>query len=155
MKAETAAQKFAKLMGLEEHVENSSFKKQELKSKAYRSPTDIGVEEADIQSYRRAEGLYYFLQAPALFTARVCKNCGDGFLVSRKNVAHCSASCVKKSLAKLGIEWTRYGEFEAMVKDVWNDNEPLIITHPEQIQAVLDRLKTATPMDTITEKESV
>ena len=146
MKAETAEQRLAALLGL-----SDKFQPKDPKKKTTNSPTNIAIEEADLQKQRRIEGVYYFLQAPDLFSTRVCKNCHEPFLVSRRNVAHCSYTCLKSSLLKLGIEWTRDGDYIELAKDVWDNNEPLIITKVDQIQTILNKIKTATVLDTVTD----
>lgn len=147
MKQVTVANKLAELLGITD-ADTSHFEEKEAKksqAKKHYSPTQIAVYEDELQKFREAEGLIYFLQAPELFKPNTCKQCGEGFLVSRQNVSHCSYLCVQKHLAALGIEWSRYGKFEELAQDfsVWNGNEPLIIRHLDRIRAVLDRLSNA------------
>lgn len=120
MKVETKQERLNRLLGISEKV-------QEL---ATRSTGKIfGITEDEIQEFREVQGLYYFLQAPALFTPKVCKHCGEPFLVSRKYVAFCSYTCIQKSLAEQGIQWRKGQDLEALAQDpqVYQGNEPLWI----------------------------
>lgn len=131
MKKETAEAKFAALFGLQEQT-------QELKIKS--TGKLLGVTEDEIQKYREAQGLWYFLQAPALFTMKRCKreSCGEIFAVSRKYVAYCSHECIRLSLLDQGIKWSKAGDFEVLAQDpdVWEGNEPIWIR-----QSVLEKLE--------------
>jgi hypothetical protein len=124
MKKETAAAKFEALFGIKEQVE-------EVKIKS--TGKIIGVTEEEIQKYREAQGLWYFLQAPALFTMKKCKreNCGEIFAVSRKYVAFCSYDCLRLDLKDQGIDWNRSRNYdiELLVQDpdVYDGNEPIWI----------------------------
>ena len=140
MKNETMAAKLAELFGIDPSLaEKSHAVKAEKKPEKPKNTTrNIGVDELETQSFRAGEGLYYFLIAPELFSTVICKNCNEAFLVSRRNVAHCSSTCLRESLRKLGIEWSRYGDWEGIARDVYGGNEPLIIKNPERIRAILD-----------------
>lgn len=144
MKQETAAAKFAALFGIEEKVE-------EVKVRS--TGKLIGVSEDEIQKYREAQGLWYFLQAPALFTMKKCKreNCGEIFAVSRKYVAFCSYDCIRLDLKDQGIDWNRRRNYdiEALVMDpdVYEGNEPIWIR-----ESVLQKLRE---MDTLTSTQPI
>lgn len=111
----------------------------------------VGVTEAEIQEFREAQGLVYFLLAPQLFTPRLCANpdCGEPFMVSRKHVSYCSYSCIKISLNKLGLTFSKGNDLEALAQDsqVYNGNEPLWIRQPtlvkaaEMLQTLLEPIK--------------
>lgn len=136
MKPETRAKKLAALLGLEEVFE----KVVEAKNSVNKV---VPVREDEIQNFREAQGFRYFLQAPALFEAKVCRHCGEGFLVSRKNVAFCSWSCIKLDLAEQGVEWRKADDQEsivAMVNRVYDGNEPIWIRNIPQIRKVLEEL---------------
>lgn len=122
MRKTTQENKLNALLGLTE-------KAVEVKAKSTGKIT--GVSEEEIQNFREAQGLIYFLQAPALFTPRTCNYCGEPFLVSRRNVAYCSYQCIKNSLAAVGIKWSKDGDLEALAMDpqVYNGNEPLWVRH--------------------------
>ena len=123
MKAETVAAKLNALFG-DAFVE----KVQEVKAKS--TGKVVGVSEEDIQGFRQAQGILYFLEAPALFTYKICGHCGADFFVSRKNVKFCSYTCIKLELRKNGFEWRKGNDIEALVMDpqVYNGNEPIWIT---------------------------
>lgn len=97
-----------------------------------------GVSEDEIQNFRQAQGLVYFLQAPALFHAKKCKHCGEPFLVSRMFVALCSYTCIRKDLEARGFKWTKGEDIEEVVKDpqVYDGNEPIWIRQPQLSQAL-------------------
>lgn len=124
MKKETAAAKFEALFGIQQQAE-------EVKIKS--TGKVIGVSEDEIQKYREAQGLWYFLQAPALFTMKKCRreNCGEIFAVSRKYVAFCSYDCLRLDLKDQGIDWnkSRNYDIELLVQDpdVYDGNEPIWI----------------------------
>lgn len=122
MKAETAAAKLNALFG-DAFVE----KVKEVKVKT--TGRVVGVSEEEIQDFREIQGILYFLQAPALFTYKVCGHCEADFFVSRKNVKFCSYKCIKLELRKNGFEWRKGNDIEALVMDpqVYDGNEPLWI----------------------------
>lgn len=105
----------------------------------------VGITEPEIQEFREAQGLVYFLQAPALFSPRVCANpdCGEPFMVSRKHVAFCSYTCIKANLARLGFTFTKGNDLEALANDpqVYEGNEPIWIRQRTLIKA-LETLQT-------------
>jgi hypothetical protein len=117
MKAETAQEKLNRMLGL------APEKVAEVKAKT--TGKVVEVSEDDIQEFREAQGLLYFLKAPELFTYKVCKHCGDGFLVSRMYVGFCSYTCIRKELEKDGIKWRKGNDIEALVADVYEGNEPI------------------------------
>lgn len=137
MKKETAEAKLAALLGIQHKVE-------EIKIRS--TGKLIGVSENEIQKYREAQGLWYFLQAPALFTMKTCqrRECGEVFAVSRKYVAFCSYDCIRKSLADQGLKWKKGEDLEALAQDpdVYDGNEPIWVR-----ESVLKKLRE---MDTLT-----
>lgn len=98
----------------------------------------VGVTEEEIQEFREAQGLIYFLQAPALFTPKICPECEERFMVSRQYVKYCSYQCIKTSLVKIGIKWSKGKDLERLAQDpqVFDGNEPLWIR-----QSVLMKLE--------------
>lgn len=128
MKPETKLSKLNALLGIPEE------KVAEIKTKS--TGKVIGITEDQIQHFRELQGLVYFLQAPKLFTPKQCKHCGEHFLVSRKYVALCSYTCIKKSLEEIGITWTKDNDIEVLVDKVYEGNEPLWIREP-----ILSKLK--------------
>lgn len=138
MKRETTAAKMAKLLGLE-HKVPEKLKPQTEKKKNYGF---VPVNEDELQHFRAAQGLYYFFQAPELFTAKICKHCGESFLVSRKFVAFCSYTCIEKDLESIGIKWRKGQDFEALALDpeVYAGNEPIWVRNLDRIQDLLDSL---------------
>ena len=118
MRKSTRANKLNELLGISAKVAEVAVKK---------TGKIVGITEEEIQEFREMQGLHYFLQAPALFTPKVCKHCGEGFLVSRKYVAFCSYTCIRKELSEQGIEWTKGNDIEALVASVYDGNEPLWI----------------------------
>jgi len=109
-----------------------------------------GVTEAEVQTFREAQGIIYFLQAPALFTPKTCKHCGANYLVSRMFVAFCSYTCIKKDLETRGFRWDKGRDIEQVIMDpqVYDGNEPIWIREPQLSKAleVLTNL-LATPRD--------
>lgn len=104
-----------------------------------------GISEDEIQDFREAQGLVYFLQAPALFQSKVCKHCGEPFLVSRLYVAFCSYTCIRKDLESRGfLRWEKGHDLEALANDpeVYEGNEPIWIRNPKlsQVLAILKEL---------------
>ena len=130
MKKETVDNKLNALLGIKTEVV------EEIKVRY--SGKVVGISEEEIQTFREAQGILYFLQAPALFTAKVCPHCKETFLVSRKYVSYCSYTCIRKSLNEQGIEWKKGDDLEALAGDpqVYNGNEPIWISN-----RVLERLK--------------
>lgn len=135
MKTETYKAKLAALLGLTEVHEATK------EAEANRN-RPIPISETQIQSFRAAQGLSYFLQAPKLFTAKTCKHCGENFLVSRKYVQFCSYTCIQKDLEERGIRWTKGEDFEALANDpqVYDGNEPIWIRNLPQVQTALEYL---------------
>ena len=118
MKRETKQNKLNALLGIVEKVEDY---------KAKSTGNIVGISEDEIQEFREIQGLIYFLQAPTLFDAKKCPHCGEFFIVSRKYVAYCSYTCIKKSLEEVGINWTKDQDLEALAVDpqVYGGNEPI------------------------------
>lgn len=146
MKMETTANKLAELLGISQEVvaqskvvvEAAKNKKQP-KGKTSKHPIDIGVSEDEIQSFRAAQGLFYFLQAPELFSLKTCKHCSAEFLVSRKYVAFCSYTCIKASLNEIGIAWTKGDDIESLANDpqVYDGNEPIWVRNVDRIRSII------------------
>lgn len=122
MKKETAADKLNALFG-----DKFVAKVKEVKAKT--TGRVVGVSEEEIQEFREVQGILYFLQAPALFTHKVCTHCGEHFYVSRKYVKFCSYTCMKLEMRKQGFEWRKGNDIEALVLDpqVYDGNEPIWI----------------------------
>ena len=149
MKQTTTVNKLAALLGIaEDTAAQSKHVVEEAKSKAKvkrgvkqitKHPVDIGVSEDEIQSFRAAQGLHYFLQAPELFSLKTCKHCGASFLVSRKYVAFCSYTCIKASLNEVGIAWNKGDDIESLANDpqVYEGNEPIWVRNIDRVKQVL------------------
>lgn len=118
MKLETKMQKLNEMLGISDKV-------QEIQNR--KNGRVVGVTEEEIQEFREVQGIIYFLQAPKLFTFKICKHCKQDFAVSRKYVACCSYTCIRKDLESQGFEWRKGHDIEGLVQDphVWNENEPL------------------------------
>lgn len=142
MKKETQLDKLNALLGITKQVE-------EVKIKS--TGNTVGISEETIQKWREIQGIIYFLQAPALFSSKTCKNCNTKFLVSRLYVAFCSYDCITESLRKLGITWEKGSNPEALALDpqVYDGNEPIWIQQP-----TLSRLKEILQEFTNPETES-
>lgn len=123
MKKDTVAAKLNALFG-----EQFAQKVEEVKVKT--TGKVVGISEEEIQNFREVQGILYFLEAPALFTYKVCGHCGADFFVSRKTVKFCSYMCIKLELRKQGFEWRKGNDIEALVLDpqVYDGNEPIWIT---------------------------
>lgn len=144
MKAETRAAKLAALLGISEVVEKHVEKKNNRNK-------FVEVPEDKIQDFRAAQGLIYFLQAPELFKMRLCswRECQQPFAVSRQFVSVCSYTCLKDSLADIGIDWNRDGtsdreKIEMTIDGIWEGQEPLWIREPmlTRLQERLSLLST-------------
>lgn len=141
MKKETTLDKLNAILGLTKQAE-------EVKVKA--SGKTLGISEHEIQTWREIQGIIYYLHAPHLFQPKICKNCGTRFVVSRLYVAFCSYLCIKESLRKMGIEWSRDREdYEILVtSNVYEGNEPIWIRESNllKLKGMLDELfKLETP----------
>lgn len=138
MKKETTAKKLAALLGLTEVHEKVEEKKKQ------RQGIIEGITEEEIQNFREAQGIIYFLQAPALFQYKVCKECGADFFVSRLYVAFCSYSCIRNNLNKMGFEWKKGHDIEALIADpeVYKGNEPVWITQLPSLRKALETITT-------------
>lgn len=112
----------------------------------------VGVTEDEIQDFRAAQGLVYFLQAPELFQAKVCKHCGAGYLVSRLYVAFCSYTCIRISLEEQGFSWRKGQDIEALIPDVYEGNEPIWVRNLPTLRIALEKLTSvgspSSPVDT-------
>lgn len=144
MKNKSLAEKrMLEALGLTEEKEKVEAKKQKAKSSKIQ-----GVSEEEIQEFRAAQAVVYFLQAPELFTPKVCKHCEAVFVVSRRDVAFCSYTCIKASLKELGIEWRRgialEVAIEEAIKHVYDGNEPLWIKNVDRLRKVLNKLSSET-----------
>ena len=134
MKKETYANKLAELLGISE--EKEKYEKQH----AVRQGNLAEITEEQIQTFREAQGITYFLRAPALFQYKECKHCGAHYLVSRLYVAYCSYTCISKSMEELGITWSRKGNIDALIHEVYDDQEPIWIRNIEQLESALEKL---------------
>jgi hypothetical protein len=142
VKRETTQEKLLALLGLTEVAK-------EVKERA--TGRVMGITEEEIQSYREIQGMIYFLQAPQLFTAKVCPNCDTPFVVSRKQVGFCSYVCIAESLRKMGIEWSKEKDLDALVLDpqFYNGNEPIWIRRSNllRIQEIVGTLLEKLPVE--------
>lgn len=138
-KKDTYANKLAALLGLQEVKQETD------KQKAARKGNTQGISEDEIQTFREAQGIIYFLQAPSLFQHKVCKHCGSDFLVSRLYVAYCSYTCIKKSLNEQGLDWRKGSDLEALAQDkqVYEGNEPIWIRNLPQLRLALEKLNSS------------
>lgn len=107
----------------------------------------LGVSEAELNSYREAQAISYFLRAPELFSPKTCPHCGEHFLVSRQFVAFCSYTCIYKDLQEKGIDWSRktkegFDIDETYIDRIYEGNEPLWIRQSgiDAIRKVLDSI---------------
>ncbi len=142
MKKETYANKLAEILGLQEVVDTSQFSD---KPVSKRSKRFAGLSEDEITKYREGTALYYFFQAPELFQPRVCRHCESPFLVSRHQVVFCSYDCLEREIEKVaGVKWSRHGDMELMVKEVYDGNEPLIIRNLERIDKIIEQAHQST-----------
>jgi hypothetical protein len=98
------------------------------------------VSEEEIQEFREAQGIIYFLKAPQLFKSKICNNCGNHFIVSRLYVASCSYHCIAAELLKLGIVWKKHHDVEALVQSVYEGNEPIWINNLDRLRKALEML---------------
>lgn len=128
-KPTAAENKLNALLGLTEKVEEVQ---------ANSNGSFYGVSEAEIENFRQAQGLIYFLMAPKLFHPKVCRHCKEPFIVSRQFVACCSYTCIRKDLEERGFKWTKGDDLEALAQDpqVYDGNEPLWIKEPQLSQAL-------------------
>jgi hypothetical protein len=95
------------------------------------------------------QGIIYFLQAPRLFEAKICKHCGEGFLVSRQNVAFCSYTCIRLSLEEIGIKCQRVEVHDIdepfpspkYIDDIYDGNEPIWIRNIDLIESMINKVR--------------
>lgn len=135
MKKDTRAAKLAELLGIAPVI-------QQIVEKKSNTNKFVEVPEDKIEDFRAAQGLIYFLQAPELFTMKVCKHCKADFAVSRQFVNLCSYTCIKASLAEIGIDWNRNDtsdteKIEMTINGIWEGQEPLWLKSD-----MLTRIKT-------------
>lgn len=136
MKRETMQNKLASLLGLEElKVETPKEKKQRK-----RNSLAEGIREDELQEFRAVQGITYFLQAPELFSAKICPHCKETFLVSRQFVAFCSYTCIRKDLESIGIGWSRGKDIERLISEQYDGNEPIWIKNLDRLRTVLETL---------------
>lgn len=142
MRESTVANKLAELLGIKDKVEipDKFLTPKEKKQKAKRGWEPVN--EEDIQNFRQVQGVSYYLQAPMLFQHKVCKHCGEEFLVSRRFVAFCSYLCIKKDMEANGFEWLKGKDLEALANDphVYGGNEPIWIKNLDKLQKALEHL---------------
>lgn len=137
MKKATYENKLAELLGLTEVKQQIDEKKQARQGKIQ------GISEDEIQEFRVFQGITYFLQAPELFSYKVCKHCGEGYLVSRLYVAFCSYTCIRKSLNELGLEWRKGNDIEVLIQESYDGQEPIWIRNLPKLKAALEYLTGA------------
>lgn len=108
----------------------------------------VSITEEEIQAFREVQGIMYFFQAPALWTAAICKrqSCRAPFLVSRKYVAYCSYTCIEKNmLEEWGTTWTFHKDgpqgYEAAANHIYEGNEPLWIRNLKSLESCLAMLQ--------------
>lgn len=133
MKKHTYANKLAAILGIEDKVDTTIYADKPQKGKVKK----LGPPEGEVQNFRQAQAITYFLQAPELFSKAKCKHCGEEYLVSRHQVAYCSYTCIEKELEKQGIKWSRAGEYEILAKEVYDGNEPMWIRNIEFIRELV------------------
>ena len=128
-KPTAAENKLNALLGLTEKVEEV---------RANTSGSFYGVSEDEIDKFRAAQGLIYFLAAPKLFHPKVCRHCKEPFIVSRQFVACCSYTCIRKDLEERGFKWSKGDDLEALAQyhEVYNGNEPIWVKQPQLSQAL-------------------
>jgi hypothetical protein len=147
VKKETYANKLAELLGIQDVVDTSAYSDKPI---GKRSKRFAGLSESEITKYREGTALYYFFQAPELFQPRICAHCEAPFLVSRHQVALCSYDCLEREIEKIaGVKWSRHGDMELMVKEVYDGNEPLIIKNLDRINKVLDQANQLNTADSV------
>jgi len=138
MKKETYQNKLAELLGLDQFIVDTA--KASSKSKPKSEDKFVGITEDEIQSFRAAQGLVYFLQAPELFSLKTCPHCGAEFLVSRQYVAFCSYTCISKDLEAKGIAWSKGEDIDSLITAVYDGNEPIWVRNVDRIRQILDTL---------------
>ena len=142
MKKETMQNKLLDILGLHEL---KSEPKQAGKPKTNNNKF-VGISEDEIQEFRARQGLIYFLQAPQLFSAKICKHCGAGFMVSRQFVGYCSYTCIEKSLEEVGITWSRRTEEgididQSYIDRNYDGNEPIWVRDLDVIEQLINSVK--------------
>ena len=141
MKRSTMQNKLAELLGLDQFKVDAKTG-QTLKDK--NTNVAVGITEEELQEFRAAQGLSYFLQAPELFTPKVCPHCGEGFLVSRQYVKFCSWTCIRKDLEERGLVLNKGEDLESFIerknRDAYEGNEPLWIRDLDKLKSALEKL---------------
>lgn len=120
MKAETAEKRLAKLLGLEDKLEELT-------------PKEPTAEEK-VASHE-AEAVLRFMYDPDRFTTRSCKNCELSFTVDYPCVAYCSDRCRKVALHEIGIEW----DPTKSPYERWQGTVPLTV--PPQALEIVEALR--------------
>lgn len=60
-------------------------------------------------------------------------------MVSRRNVAHCSMTCLQKEIEAItGMPYTKADDMDYIVTKVWDGNEPLIVKNLDRIRKQLN-----------------
>jgi len=140
VKTETKIERLNKLLGLTQVAEEIKVVEEQRRGRFQSIPED------QIQTFREAQGIIYFLQAPTLFQLKVCKHCDAEFLVSRLYVGLCSYTCIQNSLAEMGIKWSRAGILEDeeemihFINRIYDGNEPIWVRNLPALKAALQRL---------------
>ena len=82
---------------------------------------------------RQGEAVLLFLEAPAKFTAKLCKRCGEAFGTNYRAVAYCTDQCRSKAVSEqLGVKWDW---LRATEEERWGGEPPLIIP-PAALQKI-------------------
>lgn len=144
MKKDTYLEKLNKMLGLETKAKEVKTKETEKRTGRIQ-----GIPEETIQEFREVQGILYFLQAPALFTPKTCRHCGEGFLVSRRLVTCCSWHCMREEIKSYGYTWEKGQgiEFdEQKMLDLINDpqvfggQEPIWVRNLDTLEVALQKL---------------
>jgi hypothetical protein len=73
---------------------------------------------------RQGEAVLLFLEAPAKFTAKVCKRCQEPFGTNYRSVAYCTDTCRAKAITEqTGLKWN----WMKPENERWGGEPPLII----------------------------
>lgn len=123
MKAEKIEERLAKLLGLENQLE-------ELK------PKEATPEQKSAS--HEAEAVLYFMHDPTRFKQAACKQCDGTFMVDYPSVGYCSDRCRKAALHEIGIEWNP----DKDPYERWQGRVPLTV--PPQALAVIPQTEGQT-----------
>lgn len=77
---------------------------------------------------RQGEAVLLFLEAPAKFTAKLCKRCGEPFSTNYRYVAYCTDICRAKAISEqTGVKW----DWLKPEDERWGFKEPPLIIPPK------------------------